>query len=45
MGTPIDLRRVIAINKPSVRVRYELRVLGTVSLEQILDDFVERCVK
>jgi len=45
MGTPIDLRRVIAINKPSVRVRYELRVLGTVSLEQILDDFVERRVK
>ena len=45
MGTPIDLRRVITIDKPTVRVRYELKVLGTVSLEQILGDFVERRVK
>jgi predicted GTPase len=45
MGTPIDLRRVLAINKPSVRVLYELKVLGAVSLEHILDDFVKRRVK
>jgi len=45
MGTPIDLRRVLTIDKPTVRVRYELKVLGTVSLEQILGDFVERRVK
>jgi predicted GTPase len=27
IGTPIDLRRVIAIRKPAVRVRYDLEVL------------------
>jgi predicted GTPase len=45
IGTPIDLRRVIAISKPSIRVRYDLNVLGPVSLEHILDDFVKRSVK
>ncbi|MBS7633478.1 GTPase, partial [Candidatus Bathyarchaeota archaeon] len=42
VGTPVDLRRVITISKPAVRVRYELKVLGPVSLEQILDDFLKR---
>jgi predicted GTPase len=42
IGTPIDLRRVMAINKPTVRVKYELQVLGPTSLEQILDDFLQR---
>jgi predicted GTPase len=27
IGTPIDLRRVIEIRKPAVRVRYDLEVL------------------
>jgi predicted GTPase len=42
IGTPIDLRRIININKPTVRVKYELKVLGLVSLEQVLDDFLQR---
>lgn len=42
IGTPIDLRRVITISKPSVRVKYELEVLAPVSLEQILDEFLQR---
>ncbi len=42
IGTPIDLRRVMTISKPSVRVKYELKVLGPVSLEQILDEFLQR---
>jgi predicted GTPase len=42
IGTPIDLRRVISINKPTVRVKYELKVLDPVSLEEILDDFLRR---
>jgi predicted GTPase len=41
IGTPIDLRRVTTINKPTVRVKYELQVLGPVSLEQILEKFIE----
>jgi predicted GTPase len=45
IGTPIDLRRVMTIKQTSVRVRYDLKVLGPVSLEQILDDFVKRSVK
>jgi len=42
IGTPIDLRRVVTINKPTVRVKYELKVLGPVSLEQVLDGFIQR---
>jgi predicted GTPase len=42
IGTPIDLRRVISITKPTVRVKYELKVLGPVSLEQVLDEFLQR---
>lgn len=42
IGTPIDLRRVMTINKPTVRVKYELQVLGPVTLDQILEEFLER---
>ncbi len=36
IGTPIDLRRVIKINKPAVRVRYELQEIGEPTLEHVL---------
>jgi predicted GTPase len=42
IGTPIDLRRVMTINKPTVRVKYELQVLGPVTLEQILEEFLKK---
>ncbi|MEM3725353.1 MAG: cyclic 2,3-diphosphoglycerate synthase [Candidatus Bathyarchaeia archaeon] len=45
IGTPIDLRRVMTFDKPTVRVRYELKVLGPVSLEQVLEDFIDRSVR
>ena len=45
IGTPIDLRRVVTIKQPTVRVNYELKVLGPVSLEHILDEFIKRSVK
>jgi predicted GTPase len=45
VGTPIDLRRVIKVNKPTVRVKYDLQVLGPVCLEEVLDDFLKGCVK
>jgi predicted GTPase len=38
IGTPIDLRRIIKINKPSTRVRYELQELGSVTVESILKE-------
>jgi predicted GTPase len=36
IGTPIDLTRVIKINKPSQRVRYELQEIGKPTLEDLL---------
>lgn len=45
IGTPIDLRRMLTINKPTVRVKYELRVLGPTSLEEIMTEFIKRSVK
>jgi predicted GTPase len=37
IGTPIDLRSILNINKPAVRVGYELRGIGRPNLEDILD--------
>jgi predicted GTPase len=36
IGTPIDLKRIIKINKPAQRVRYELQEIGQPTLEAIL---------
>jgi len=38
IGTPIDLRKLMTINKPSVRVRYELQEIGKPTLEDVLKD-------
>ncbi len=38
-GTPIDLARVVHVNKPVVRVKYELQEMGEPNLETILKDF------
>ncbi len=45
IGTPIDLTRVMTISKPTVRVKYELKVLGSVTLEEILEEFLQRSGK
>jgi len=36
IGTPIDLRRVVKLNKPAVRIRYELEEIGKPDLEDII---------
>ena len=36
IGTAIDLRRLIDISKPSVRVRYELQSISRPTLEEML---------
>ena len=36
IGTPIDLRRVIELDKPALRVTYRLQELGEPTLEEIL---------
>lgn len=40
IGTPIDLGRVLNIQKPTVRVRYELNEIGTPNLESVLKTFL-----
>ncbi len=45
IGTPIDLRRVINLNKPAVRVRYELQEIGKPDLEEIIKEFFEKLEK
>jgi predicted GTPase len=39
IGTPIDLRKVVKINKPTVRVMYELQEIGRPNLEDVLKKF------
>jgi predicted GTPase len=36
IGTPIDLNRIIRLNKPTQRVRYELQEIGVPTLEDVL---------
>ncbi|HEX7343575.1 MAG TPA: cyclic 2,3-diphosphoglycerate synthase [bacterium] len=41
IGTPIDLRRVLKIDKPSVRVTYELQEIGRPNLSDVLERFLK----
>ena len=41
IATPIDLTRIIKINKPVVRVGYELQEIGRPDLPEILESFVK----
>ena len=36
IGTPIDLRKLIKINKPALRVTYELQEIGSPTLTDVL---------
>jgi len=40
IGTPIDLNRVIRIDKPNTRVYYDLQEVGTPNLNMVLGDFI-----
>ena len=42
IGTPIDLRRIIKIKKPSTRVYYELDEIAKPNLNEILDRFLRK---
>jgi len=39
IGTPIDLNRIIDIKKPTVRIGYDLQVIGRPNLEDLLAKF------
>lgn len=38
IGTPIDLTRILDLNKPTQRVRYELQEIGLPTLGELLED-------
>jgi predicted GTPase len=45
VGTPIDLGRLVAIDKPVVRARYELQEIGRPDLADALQPLVSRRVR
>jgi predicted GTPase len=42
IGTPIDLKQVIKITKPSVRIRYDLQEIGKPDLVDVLTEFAKK---
>ena len=42
IATPIDLNRIIKINKPSVKIGYDLQEIGTPDLAMVVADFVRQ---
>lgn len=42
IGTPIDLQRIVKIDKPATRVYYDLQEIGQPDFAGILDDFVKK---
>ena len=42
IATPIDLRRLVHIEKPALRVRYELQEIGEPTLRQVLGEFMAK---
>ncbi len=42
VATPIDLKRIIKINKPSTRVYYDLQEIGMPNLTQVVDEFIRK---
>ena len=42
IATPIDLGRIIKINKPTTRVEYSLQEIGNPTMEDVLADFIAK---
>ncbi|MCL2133952.1 MAG: cyclic 2,3-diphosphoglycerate synthase [Candidatus Bathyarchaeota archaeon] len=45
VATPIDLERIIRINKPVTRVKYNLQEIGHPNMEDVLENFVKKIKK
>jgi predicted GTPase len=41
VATPIDLAKAIRLDKPSVRVRYEVEEMGRPAITELLEQFTE----
>jgi predicted GTPase len=44
-GSPIDLEKLVKVNKPIVTVRYDIEAIKSPTIEEILDDFVKKHLK
>lgn len=42
IATPIDLNRIVKINKPTVKVGYDLQEIGQPDLVQAVQDFIQK---
>ena len=45
IGTPIDLNRIVRINKPVTRVYYDLQEIGEPNLDMVLEEFLAKMKK
>jgi predicted GTPase len=45
IATPIDLERVIRIDKPCTRVTYSLQEIGRPTMDDVLEDFISKIKK
>jgi predicted GTPase len=41
-GSPIDLEKLIKVNKPIVRVTYDIQPIGSPSIEDVLEEFIQK---
>lgn len=44
-GSPIDLEKLIKVNKPIVTVRYDIEAIKSPTIEEVLDDFAHKFLK
>ncbi|MEM1675152.1 MAG: GTPase, partial [Desulfurococcaceae archaeon] len=42
LGTPSNLARLIKINKPVVRVKFRIKIIEGPSIEEIVNEFLEK---
>ena len=45
IATPIDINRIIKINKPTVKIGYELQEIGSPNLKEVIDNFAKKIKK
>jgi predicted GTPase len=44
-GSPIDLEKLVKVNKPIVTVRYDIEAVKSPTIEEVLDDFAQKFLK
>ena len=44
-GSPIDLSKLVNVNKPIIKVTYDIEAIGAPSIESVLDEFVSEHMK